>query len=111
MAKQYIEREVLLDFLRNTYDVPLGEWMARNYWSKVVEIKQKFISCIEKIPAADVVEVRHGVWNEEKYPFCNVCMNCGLVIDRTCIKYNSGKLNFCPNCGVRMDGEMKEEKR
>lgn len=60
-------------------------------------------------PAADVVEVVHGKWNEDEHPFCNVCMECGLVIDRTCTKLNSGKLNYCPNCGAKMDGERKEE--
>lgn len=63
---------------------------------------------IDHAPAADVVEVVHARWDEDEYPFCNVCMECGLVIDRTCIKHNSGKLNFCPHCGAKMDGERKE---
>ena len=102
--KEYIDREVLLEFLQTTYNIPLDQWMARNYWSKVVEIKQKFISCIEKIPAADVAPVVHARWDEDKYAFCNVCPECGLIIESTCIKRNSGKLNLCPNCGARMDG-------
>lgn len=57
-------------------------------------------------PAEDVVPVVHGEWNETKYPFCNVCPRCRMVIDRTCIKLNSGKLNFCPNCGAKMDGKV-----
>ena len=59
---------------------------------------------ISEMPAADVVEVVHAEWDENEYPFCNVCMDCGLIIDRTCIKRNSGKLNFCPNCGADMRG-------
>ncbi len=57
-------------------------------------------------PAEDVVPVVHGEWNETKYPFCNVCPRCGMVIDRTCIKLNSGKLNLCPNCGAKMDRKV-----
>lgn len=57
-------------------------------------------------PAEDVVPVVHGEWNETKYPFCNVCPRCRMVIDRTCIKLNSGKLNLCPNCGAKMDGDV-----
>lgn len=60
-------------------------------------------------PAADVAPVVHGEWDEEKYPFCNVCTVCGLVIDRTCIKMNSGELNYCPGCGAKMDGGRKEK--
>ena len=57
-------------------------------------------------PAEDMVPVVHGEWNETKYPFCNVCPRCRMVIDRTCIKLNSGKLNLCPNCGAKMDGKV-----
>ena len=69
-----------------------------------MQIKDAMIRHIAKMPAADVVEVRHGAWDENKYPFCNVCQDCRLIIDRTCIKRNSGKLNFCPNCGADMRG-------
>ena len=57
-----------------------------------------------KFKFADVAPVVHGEWIEEKYPFCNVCPHCGVVIDRTCIKMQSGALNYCPNCGAKMDG-------
>ena len=59
------------------------------------------------IPAADVVEVRHGVWEENIVGFCNVCMECGAIVERTAIKNRSGELNYCPNCGADMRGVKK----
>ena len=95
MTKEYIEREALIkDF----------ELMA----SVQPEYKQStilgMVSTIKNRKASDVAPVVHGEWIEDKYPFCNVCPHCGLVIDRTCIKMQSGTLNFCPNCGAKMDG-------
>jgi len=54
------------------------------------------------IPTADVVEVKCSQWDENIVGFCNVCPECGVIIERTAIKNNSGKLNHCPNCGIKM---------
>lgn len=54
-------------------------------------------------------EVNHGKWNENIIGFCNVCMECGLIIERTAIKNKSGKLNYCPNCGAKNESEVDTE--
>lgn len=43
-----------------------------------------------------------GEWREDIVAFCNVCSLCKAKVDRYAIKCNSGKLNFCPNCGAKM---------
>lgn len=43
-----------------------------------------------------------GEWDDSIIGFCNVCMSCGAIVERSAIKNNSGKLNFCPNCGNKM---------
>ena len=58
---------------------------------------------IEKLPAADVAPVRHGVWervltskNAAKWSSkvsCSVCHNAGYK-----------RFNYCHNCGAKMDG-------
>ena len=54
------------------------------------------------IPAADVVEVRHGRWIEqEKYTF-GVMYDCSICDNR--ILDNGHSWNYCPNCGAKMDG-------
>ena len=93
MAKEYIDREALLKRLCDDNPSAMEDY---------------YYNAIKDAPAADVVEVVHGEWDESRYPFCNFCPLCKLIIDRTCIKMNSGKLNLCPNCGAKMDGERKE---
>ena len=66
---------------------------------------------IDGMPTADVVEVKHGEWNDNVIGFCNVCMECGAIVERSAIKNKSGQLNYCPNCGAKMDGEKALKER
>lgn len=61
---------------------------------------------IRNIPAADVAPVRHGRWIDA-YPdiepnpmfMYGICSECRF--EQSISKY----LNYCPNCGVKMDLE------
>jgi len=63
---------------------------------------------IQKLPAADVVEVKHGHWElrpsghySHVGSFCSVC---GKKSGIGGIRENQLK-PYCPNCGAKMDGE------
>lgn len=57
---------------------------------------QKCMNRIKAIPAADVVEVRHGRWKQ-------VGSITPMYECDQCHAFTLGG-NFCPNCGAKMDG-------
>lgn len=61
---------------------------------------------IEAFPAADVVEVRHGKWDDNAVAFYRKCTVCGCCVewDKKPFLFGVGEYNYCPNCGARMDG-------
>lgn len=74
----------------------------------VVEDIREFI---QKLPTADVVEVKHGEWVfASNKPGVNIGYKCSLCGAR--IKYSehfNGNHNYCHKCGALMDGERKNE--
>lgn len=71
---------------------------------------------IEQTPTADVEEVKHGYWEAENSRpksskfICSVCGELAYYIqpnrDKTWAK--RCPLEYCPNCGAKMDGERKD---
>ena len=85
----YIKRkdaiDAVLDVYYNTPDIDLSG--------------ERLEAAILNIPAADVVEVRHGRWlcvdtDTEQFFLCNRCK-----------KKEYWESNYCPNCGAKMDVE------
>ena len=68
---------------------------------------------LEKIPTADVVEVKHGKWLpiviQDSYlepPYCDTikCSECGATAD---VSFHDAK--YCYMCGAKMDGGIKND--
>ena len=51
-------------------------------------------------PAADVVPVVHGRWEQTEAPFMNECEDCSVCGYRTVWGH---RFNYCPNCGAKMN--------
>ena len=71
---------------------------------------------VDKIPAADVAEVRHGRWIEDErtYPGPGLKNNLCSVCSEIAGSWKEGlepgrKWAYCPNCGARMDKEDEHE--
>lgn len=62
---------------------------------------------LELLPAADVVPVRRGVWNEYEDDFGEeMVYQCSVCKDEFVLTEGSPKDNgyrYCPSCGARLD--------
>ena len=81
---EYIKREAAIEAVKHA-------------WAKGLEPSQY----IEIITVADVAPVRHGRWVKHGRRW--QCTNCKVLmsIDGT---PKENLLNYCPNCGAKMDG-------
>lgn len=100
MSKEYVPREEVIKILEK-HDLSAGSTLG--YHSGAIECA---ISEIEMLPAADVVEVRHGEWilrhvGAGHYWECSVCH------ENPCI-YVTKNTKYCPNCGAKMNKEDGE---
>ena len=108
--KEYVERAAVKDEILS--------WAVCINHSELLS-KEDTMYCIDNIPAADVVEERHGRWvDENKNPIpwdeCNskcpshsaYCSECGEWLTGS-DEYPAIGL-YCPNCGARMDKEDEQ---
>ena len=102
---EYIEREAVHRLVRS-----LNRYIWKNpdksKYRTTVDIDDVQFS-IDKIPTADVVEVRCGRWikrqlADEPTAFGYRCSECHLTYEVD--------TNYCPNCGAKMDGKVCDDK-
>ena len=67
------------------------------------EVREEF----DNVPAADVVEVRHGEWKHIVYH--NGCTPDEDMICSECGASGLPNWNYCPNCGADLRGYGMEE--
>lgn len=94
---EYIEREAVVDYI-NKISEETDNW----YEESAPENPLNMLEHFKSVPAADVVEVRYGVWKyNDGYNTCSVCRNEVAETD------DCGRrqwFDYCPNCAAKMDG-------
>lgn len=95
--KEYIEKAAIHELVKR---IPKYEMFNYDRTTDLLGINPDDVDFgVDKIPAADVVEVRHGRW--EMVPYNGVydirCSSCGYCPG---IRFYSS--NYCPNCGALM---------
>ena len=97
MSKEYIDRNELLELYQD-------DKLDLTKTCVPVEVA---IQNIKDMPAADVAEVVHGEWKNHR---CNACGDVNPTITEDFYGYYiSNQLNYCPNCGAKMDGGKANE--
>ena len=90
MDQKYIEQDAAID-------------VVRSFFIDMLELNPDIcLNEIYAIPAADVVEVRHGHWTNERWEgLSSFSAKCSECTKRTLSYFH---YNYCPNCGAKMDG-------
>ncbi len=76
-------------------------------FSESPAIVRLHVTQIDELPDADVAEVKHGKWISKGTGFAwrYICSECGWEDG---YPFND-RHRFCPNCGAKMDGELRKE--
>ena len=67
---------------------------------------------VENQPTIEAEPVRHGRWLSLEGWFNKSivkCSVCGNTLDMDGVNAGRGDANFCPNCGVKMDGGAEND--
>lgn len=71
---------------------------------RVFNSREDIQNFLDNIPTADVAPVKHGYWIKiGDYAF--KCTSCGKMYWES--EGYAARTHFCPNCGTRMDGDVK----
>ena len=91
----YVEKEKVLEIAKDKYYSDFHKSMA-----DLTSLRE----LLEDTPTADVVEVRHGYWEQgDYYDIGDVCSECEYDSHLILCKYK-----YCPQCGAKMDGKDGE---
>ena len=115
---EYIEREAAIAALNEVRDdqrvykyATASDFLSARY------AIERAIKLLESLPAADVEPVRHGRWiynAESGECVCSACGENALSFRKDTLYgvdlYETCLTDYCPNCGARMDEEVKNER-
>lgn len=72
--------------------------------TRSIDYCEDILEIVERQPAAEVAEVKHGRWIVDREFGNDVMSDEQMVICSVCGKgIFWGKQNYCPNCGAKME--------
>lgn len=97
---EYIERAAVHDLVKR---LPEYHMFSYDRTESLIGISPDDVDFgVDEIPAADVVEVRHGRW--ERNSPDDIVVYCSQ-----CMMPQDAPSNYCPSCGALMDKEADNE--
>lgn len=106
---EYIEREKLLELLENRkIQYPIETWQKCGFEGGWHDAIDEIEDDIKSIPAADVAPVVHGKWKHVA-GMNSKCSECGHYFPVIEFEKRPFDINYCPNCGAKMDGKDGEQ--
>ena len=98
---EYIKRDAVHDLVRSLTKYALAS--PGNTRHRITVDADDVNFGVDKIPSADVAPVRHGRWIERKsfHAEGGIIAKCSAC--QKDVQYLGNPLNFCPNCGSKMD--------
>ena len=106
MAKEYILREDVINDISELFTICRETLPNECGHHFIVEDElQIHLDHIRNLPEADVEEVRHGYWTNERWEgLSSFSAECSECTKRTLSYFH---YNYCPNCGAKMDGDRE----
>lgn len=98
MPGEYISREAALSF-----PFANGQYDREHADEHFIHGCESYREWIEQLPAADVVEVRHGRWIKDGEDGPVYCSECGEEHE-----WEDYRASYCDACGAKMDGGPDE---
>lgn len=99
---EYIEREALINWLDRV------DGIIADGTVEAPALYKQIVTDIKQFQTADVAEVRHGEWEEERWcdNFQHICSLCHRTVR---VHPQSIAYVYCPYCGAKMDGKGEGE--
>ncbi len=111
---RYKDIDAIIERMNGSTAETWGKGLGRSWWSHSVMLKDNIVQLMKDAPEADVVEVRHGHWEDRPNPQWKAydirhCSKCGWNIPKNNLRKKDLNWNYCPECGAKMDGRRKDD--
>ena len=110
---EYTEREAVIAVIEEKQKelCPLGRYSRTMVYGSdrdKFDSWQEIIDTLEAIPAADVVEVKHGQWVNIVHAIVDTTGYCDKCHSQSVWRTRDRVYEICPHCGAKMDGGVND---